>query len=517
MPSPAGTGFGSFEFSDHDGTAWAWSLSEPYGARDWWPCKDHPSDKADSVDVYVTSTALYKVASNGRLAHITFNGDGTRTTHWSERYPIATYLVSVALTNYAEFTNWFRYSPTDSMLILNYVIPEHLDDAQAQLPEVISMLAVFSQAYGTYPFIKEKYGHAEFGWGGAMEHQTMTSTTTFSSDVIAHELAHQWFGDLITCASWQHLWLNEGFASYSEAVYREQKYGPLGYWSSILARMDLALGALGSLYVQDTTSVRTLFDNRLVYSKGASVLHMLRHVLGDTVFFNALHAYVNDQGVRFKTATTEDFQRVCEQVSGKSLGYFFREWVYGENYPRYNLRWSTHSESGAHVVTVHIDQVTNTANPAYFTMPLDVRLASGSWDTTVVVFNNSASEDFLLTASQQPDTVQLDPGHWVLRDILPSNPELPKVFVLHQNFPNPFNGGTTITFDVPRKRRISLGVFNILGQEVAVLADGVSEPGTHTVTWNGTGPEGGLLSSGVYFCRLTSEGFGEVRKLLLIR
>ena len=239
---PAETGFGSFVFSEHDGIPWVWSLSQPYGARDWWPCKDHPLDKADSADIWITCDSLFKVGSNGRLLAVTDNTDGTRTWKWTERYPIAAYLISIALTNYVEFSNWFLYSPSDSMQVLNYVTPEHLNDGLANLPRTVEMLGIFSDRFGLYPFIAEKYGHAEFGRGGAMEHQTMTSAThlAFAEYVVAHELAHQWFGDLITCANWPNLWLNEGFATYCEAVYFEDRYGSAAYWNDILPKLAAA-------------------------------------------------------------------------------------------------------------------------------------------------------------------------------------------------------------------------------------------------------------------------------------
>ena len=198
---PGSSGFGSFAFSTHGSmnTPWIWSLSEPYGAKDWWPCKDHPSDKADSADMIVTVDSSYKVGSNGRLVSVSVNDTGTVTYHWHEAHPISSYLISVAITNYAAFSNWFHYTPTDSMEVLNYVLPEHLTSAQAQLPVAVTGLGIFSDLFGLYPFIDEKYGHSEFEWGGAMEHQTMTSTGSFSEDIIIHELAHQWFGDMITC------------------------------------------------------------------------------------------------------------------------------------------------------------------------------------------------------------------------------------------------------------------------------------------------------------------------------
>lgn len=194
---PVRSGLGSFTFDNHNGMPWIYSLSQPYGASDWWPCKNTPSDKADSADIIVTCDSEYKVGSQGILLSLVNNGNGTSTHHWQERYPIASYLISIAITNYVQFSDWFKYSPTDSMEVLNYVTQENLSAAKQSLPKVIDMLALFSDLFGMYPFIKEKYGHAEFT-GGGMEHQTMTSLGTFNEDVVAHELAHQWFGDMIT-------------------------------------------------------------------------------------------------------------------------------------------------------------------------------------------------------------------------------------------------------------------------------------------------------------------------------
>lgn len=515
--TPFPTGFGSFEFGNHQGTPWVWSLSEPYGARDWWPCKDHPTDKADSVDIWVTCDAGLTVGSNGRLMEERNNGDGTATTRWAERYPIATYLVSVAITNYARFSNWWRYAPGDSLQILQYVLPEDLSDALAQLPKTVSMLDIFSRVYGLYPFIKEKYGHSEFGSGGAMEHQTMTSTTSFDEVVIAHELSHQWFGDLITCGNWQNLWLNEGFASYSESVYFEQMYGVPYYWSLITARMNKALTVSGSLFVQDTTVVRTLFDDRLVYSKGASVLHMLRHVLGDSIFFRSIRSYVSDSRLRYGTAVTEDFRRHCELISGRDLGYFFQEWVYGQNHPRYSYRWSAAPAATGYTVDIRIDQVTNTSNPSFFVMPVDLRFSSGTWDTTVVVFDFTNDQSFSIPASHRPQAVALDPDNWILKEVLPPNGELPASFSLNQNFPNPFNGGTTIQYSLPHHLQTSLKIFNVLGEEVLTLLDGEAGPGTFSIPWDGTARNGVLLPSGVYFCRMQTDGFSQTRKMVILR
>lgn len=514
---PAGTGFGSFEFGSHNGTTWVWTLSEPYGASDWWPCKDHPLDKADSVDVWVTCDRAFKVGSNGRLISVIDNGNGTRTHHWAERYPIATYLVSIALTDYASFSNWFHYSSLDSMEVLNYVLPEHLDAALGSLPKIVPMLQIFSRLFGLYPFINEKYGHSEFGQGGAMEHQTMTSTITFDEDVIAHELAHQWFGDMITCANWQNLWLNEGFARYCESLYFEAMYGPAEYWATINVSLSNAISASGSLFVQDTSVVRQLFDNNRVYSKGAAVLHMLRHILGDTLFFRSLYAYAADPRLRFGNATTEDFQRNCESTSGQSLGYFFNEWVYGEKFPQYSFEWGVVPSGGGFRTTLTLSQFTDTFSPRFFTMPIDVRFTSGSWDTTAAVFHTFSGQQFSFSLSHKPETVLLDPDHWILRQITPPIPPLPASFRIEQNYPNPFNAGTSITYDIPRRSNVRIVVVNTLGEEIAVLVSGRSEPGTHTIRWNGTTDRGNAAPSGVYFCRFTTDGFSGTKRMVLIK
>jgi aminopeptidase N len=318
---PVPTGFGSFIFGSHNSIPWVYSLSEPYGAKDWWPCKDDPSDKADSADIIITCDSTLKVGSQGILVSVTDNGDGTATHYWKERYPIASYLISVAITNYVQFSNWFRYSDTDSMEILNYVLPEHYSDALQNLPHVVDMLEIYSGLLGMYPFIEEKYGHAEFSGGGAMEHQTMTSTVTFNEDVISHELAHQWFGDMITCQTWADLWLNEGFAEYCSALYRERQYGISSYWAYMNIRFDQAKLANGVIGIPDLSNVRSLFNPNRMYSKGASVLHMLRHVLGDSTFFRSIYAYANNPALKFHTFFKNGFTvKVSRSITTRGHG-----------------------------------------------------------------------------------------------------------------------------------------------------------------------------------------------------
>jgi aminopeptidase N len=514
---PASTGFGSFVFEQDAGLPWIWSLSEPYGARDWWPCKDHPQDKADSADIRVTCGGSLKVGSNGRLVSVTTNPDGTRTHHWAERYPIATYLISITMGNFAEFSNFYHYSNADSMEILNYVLPEHLSDALAELPKTVSMLEIFTARFGPYPFLKEKYGHSEFGSGGAMEHQTMTSTTTFNEITIAHELTHQWFGDLITCAVWPDLWLNEGFATYGEALYTEGRQGTDAYHAIMNAKMATARNAIGSLYVQDTISISNLFASARVYQKGASVLHMLRHILGDTLFFRSLRSYVADPRYRYNTATTRDFQGVCESVAGEQLGYFFDQWVFGEKYPVYTPTWVTAHDSLGWATTITLQQTTRTQNPSFFTMPVDFRFTGPALDTIVTVMHTADGQKFVFHFPSRPDAMVFDPGNWILKDVVPPDEGFPNSPTLFQNYPNPFNVGTIVVFALPRREKAIVRIYSLTGQEIATIWDGMTEPGTSKVHWEGRSARGIPVPSGVYFCRLITEESSVVQKMLLLR
>ncbi len=361
-----------------------------------------------------------------------------------------------------------------------------------------------------------------------MEHQTMTSTGSYDETIVAHELAHQWFGDMITCGSWADLWLNEGFATYLAGVYFEAAYGAMPYYNYMTTKLNSAKTAVGTLYVQDTANVTNLFAGSRVYNKGASVLHMLRHVLGDSAFFASLRSYAADTAVRFGAATTADFRRACETVSGTDLGYFFDQWVYGEKFPTYRYGWTWSFTPVGYAAYLRIVQTTGTTNPATFTMPLDVRIAGAGRETTMVVVDSLPEQDFTFLIPVEPTSVRIDPGRWVLRNLdsvsyalldVAAAGTVPERPFLLQNYPNPFNPSTTIGYGVSARSSVRLTVFNILGEAVARLFDGERGPGEYESAWNASG-----RPTGVYVVELQTEpldgrgpAFRSARKLLYIR
>lgn len=516
--TPGSTGFGSFTFGTTPaGQPSIYTLSEPYGSKDWWPCKDTPADKADSTDFWITTSTSLIPASNGKLMAIVDNGNGTHTYKWKSSYPIAQYLLSMAISNYSQYTNYYHYSPTDSMPIDHFLYPENLASNISQLNKTPGMIEIYSQQFGQYPFINEKYGHAQFGWGGGMEHQTITSMGGFSDGLISHELAHMWYGDAITCKDWHHIWLNEGFATYGEGVIYEGWNGKPAYDNYISGEMNNAKNAVGSIWVQDISSVNQIFNGARSYSKGAVVLHMLRGIVGDLTFFNILRSYTADPSVQYGVATTEDFQAIAETVSGVDLEYFFQEWIYGENYPKYSAIWSTNNISGnLYNLSLKITQNVN-SNPSFFTMPIQIKVNFAGGDTLITVLNNAQVQNFNITVNGNPISISFDPSNWILKTVnsVVSNVDdetNPNSFSLDQNYPNPFNPSTTIQFNLGKKGLTTLKLFNVLGKEVATIVNGELEAGHHEVSFDASN-----LPSGAYFYTINSGSYAETRKMMMLK
>ncbi|MCF8242011.1 MAG: T9SS type A sorting domain-containing protein [Melioribacteraceae bacterium] len=516
--SPGNSGFGSYEATYHDGSPVIWTLSEPYGAKDWWPCKDTPADKVDSSDVWITANDIFVTVSNGNLEDVIDNGDGTKTYKWDNDQRIAQYLISIAMTNYEKIERSFTWEDV-TMPVDHYIYPENnIQSRIKDLNRTTNMLEIFSNLFGPYPFLDQKYAHAEFGWGGAMEHQTASTMGAFFSSIVAHELAHQWFGDMITCKDWHHIWLNEGFATYSESLYLEHSAGWQYYMADVQGNMSSAKGAVGSIWVENINSVSQIFSGARSYAKGSVVLHMLRGVLGDSLFFESLRTYADDPELKYDVATTEDFQSVVEEVTGEDLDYFFSEWIYGENYPRYSYEWgSTNQTDGTYEVYLKINQQRN-SNPAYFTMPVQIGVNTTQGDTIVTVFNNTGLQEYYFTVSGRPTSLTFDPDNWILKDIVGitevayDDKGIISDYKLNQNYPNPFNPTTTISYEIPSASDVTLKVFDVLGNEVATLVNEHKQSGRYQVEFDGS-----KLTSGVYFYQITAGEFSATMKFSLIK
>lgn len=411
--SPSGqSGFGAFTQSNHNGVPVIWTLSEPYGASEWWPCKNTLKDKIDSMDIYIHTSPGYKAASNGKLISETVNGQN-KVIHWQHHYPITSYLVAVSVTNYTSFTDYAMLNSGDSVKVLNYVYPEDSAYIRPQAKEVTKVIELFNNLFIDYPFADEKYGHAQFGWGGSMEHQTMSFMGTFSFGIVAHELAHQWFGDMVTLSNWPDIWLNEGFATYLTGLSYEYLFPSSNYWSTWKSNQinNITSKPGGSVYCDDTSNTGRIFNGRLSYAKGAMLLHMLRWKMGDSAFYKGIRNYLNDPLLKYGYASTADLKYHLEQSSGLILDEFLNDWFYGEGYPSYQITWVQHSPDS---LEMQINQITSHSSVNFFEMPLQFKVKNSTQDTLIRVDHNSNGQSFVLKPGFMADSLIFDPNMWII-------------------------------------------------------------------------------------------------------
>ena len=433
-----------YETHDNDELIIA-TLSTPYLAHTWWPCKDGTQDKSDStfIDISIKDTLVGTIPvaaiSNGMLETIEAS-NGMKTFKWKHRYPVVPYYVMVAISNYEHFQQEFTGS-NYSFPIDYYVFDSHWDEAHAGVELIPDAIGFFTDVFGTYPFKDEKYGMTQLGYYGAIENQTNTITNNMSPGwffVSVHELAHMWFADMITCNTWHHGWLNEGFASYAEALYSEYKYDDYKEY----IKNFLFYGG-GTVYMEDVSNPFDVFKP-IIYNKGAYVLHMLRGVVGDEVFFDIIYQYANDINFQYGLATTEEFQAVCEEVSNTDLDYFFDQWIYDERFPMYYYNYEFNLLNGD--VGVVINQIQGVMGwREVFDMPLEIQVDfTDGTDTIIEVFNDEKYSYYSLILNKEVDTVIIDPNSWVLRNIVLD----PDIIVSSNNveefpfeiYPNPSNG-----------------------------------------------------------------------------
>ena len=397
-----------------------YTLSEPYAARDWFPVKQVLPDKADSCWVFLTTGEEFAAGSQGLLTAITPMPDNKHRYEWKSRYPIAYYLISFAVSDYLEYNIYAHPEEMngDSILIQNFLYdhPNIINAIGDDIDHTVDFIELFSDLYILYPFHEEKYGHCYTTLGGGMEHQTMSTMGGFNYDLVTHELGHMWFGDNVTCATWSDIWINEGFASYSEYLAREhlQGQGSANTWmsnthSNVLSQPD------GSVYVppEDLDNIFRIFSGRLSYDKGASIVHMIRFELdNDSMFFAIMDEFQH----RFadSTATGDDFRMVTEDLSGMDFGDFFDQWYYGEGYPIYKIVWNQTPDE----LNMNITQETSYPSVTpLFKMPMEYTIMTSEGDTTIKMYHDSNFEQVTVPISGQVIAIFVDPDNWVLNKV----------------------------------------------------------------------------------------------------
>jgi aminopeptidase N len=502
---------------------------EPEGARKWFPCWDKPSDKA-TVDLTAKVPSSVKLGSNGRLADSIQTGD-TIYYHWVSKDPVSTYLtVMSAKVNYGlDIVYWHKISnPADSIPIRFYY---NIGETPSVVENIIvDMCTFYSTKFIEHPFEKNGFCtlNNEFIWGG-MENQTLTSfcPACWSVWLTSHEFAHQWFGDMITCGTWADVWLNEGFATYCEALYDEHVSGYTTYKNDIINDADYYISSnpgwpiYNPVWADSTPDVNTLFNTAITYDKGACVLHMLRYTIGDSAFFNCLKGYASDTiNFKFKNCVTDDFTKAITRFSGQDLTWFINEWVREPNHPVYNNSYGFENLGGnMWRISFFADQVQT--NTVFHQMPIVLKFSfTTGLDTLVRVINDANEQTFTFDFNRQPTTVAFDPNDdIVLKEATlitgfngNNNHSIPIKFALFQNKPNPFNPSTKISFDIPRDSKVKLVVYDILGKEMMVLVNADYKAGSHTVEWNAS-----QFPSGAYFYKIVAGNYSDVKRMILIK
>lgn len=412
---PLGGGGMTNDFSPSWDNQVTWSLSEPFAAYEWFPCKQLLTDKADSVEVRVTTDASNMAGSNGLLQYIVDVPGGKKRYEWKSTYPIDYYLISVAVAEYVDYTVYANPAGALAPIpIQNYIynnpdcLPYFMDD----INETVDFIELYSDLYGLYPFANEKYGHCMAPIGGGMEHQTMTTQGFFNPTLTAHELGHQWFGDNVTCASWSDIWLNEGFASYSEELMLAELY-PGQEVTSMNDRHSNIMSELGgSVWVEDSLNVGRIFNGRLTYDKGAAIIHSLRFLINDDAqFFEILQTYQTTYGGG--TAYAADFKAVAESVTGKDFTAFFNEWYYGEGFPSYSIEFL--QVDGELLILLQQDVSMPGVTP-FFTNDLEVRIqkTGGVYEYVRLTEIESGSQYFSIPMEGTVITLAIDPENWII-------------------------------------------------------------------------------------------------------
>jgi len=506
--NPVSSGFGSFEQSNHDGDPIIWTLSEPYGAKGWWPCKQDLNDKVDSIDVYINTPTHnpdnedYIAVSNGLEISQIINNN-IKTTHFKHNYPIPAYLIAVAVTNYEIYSHEVSNNG-NPFEIVNYVYPEDFSTAQEQTLVTVDIMDFFNEKFEEYPFSNEKYGHAQFGWGGGMEHTTVSFMGNFSRGLIAHELAHQWFGNKITCGSWQDIWLNEGFATYLSGLIIEHLDGESSFNSWKQQKVNSITSQInGSVYVpaEDTLTVNRVFSSRLSYNKGSMVLHMLRQKIGEDLFYESLQDYLSNPQFAYGYANSNEFISSVEQTTDMELSEFFDDWLFNEGYPSYVAEWGQPSSE----LQIILSQQSSHESVDFFEGLIKIRVFGDSGEELdLLLDHNYNSQIFINELDFNVSSIEINPDYDVISKnnlvLLSSDtPEINNELVI---YPNPTR--SHIEIKKPFSLKINnIELYNINGQLISAY------PYSKNL-------ELGILNQGQYFLNFQCKS-GNIYKSLIVR
>ncbi|MCK9426761.1 MAG: M1 family metallopeptidase [Ignavibacteriaceae bacterium] len=409
---PKNLGLSSFVFGEINGKSLIYNINEPDYASTWFPCNDILTDKA-SYDFYLTNTSSQVSVSNGSLIE-KYDNNGRTTYHWKTSYEIPTYLVAIYSSDYKIVHDNYITALGDTVPLQFYVLPDHLENAKLDFEEHPQILKVLSQLFGEYPFAKEKYGVAEFLWqNGAMESATITGIGSnfvtgakMFNDIYIHEAAHHWWGNCVSPMSWKDIWLNEGFATYAEALYDEVVFGKAALFSNM--HNNFGIDFEGTLYDPGDN----LFSSK-VYKKGAWVLHMLRWEVGNDDFFTILHQYF--ELYKFKNASTHDFKKVCEDVSKKDLSKFFEQWVYvGENVPIINYRWKIKQDEDSTYLVLNLRQVQKGDTEYHFPVEVKYLFDNPEDNYSEIILIDEAKFEKTIRLKKKMNSLIFDPQGWLL-------------------------------------------------------------------------------------------------------
>jgi aminopeptidase N len=398
-----------------------WSQGEDMDNHFWFPCYDFPNDKATS-EVIVTLPAYYTALSNGALISVSENRkEKTKTFHWKESKPHASYLIMLAAGEYSVLHDRVGALPVEY-----YVYPSHVDDARVCFSETPRMIRFFDEKIG-FPYPWEKYAQVlikDFVVGG-MENTSATSLADGAAvydartrldnspvSLIAHELAHQWWGDVVTCRDWRHLWLNESFASYFDPLYFEYSVGRDEFDYQMYNAQKRGIEADKHLGRKPIVSVGSYGEN--VYSRGASVLHMLRFVLGDSLFWKSMNRYITKY--QFQSVETNDLKVAVEEATGLNLSWFFNQWVYKAGYPVFDVFYTWNDSS--HTIDLHVRQTQKIDSlTGVFRTPVDIDITTPGGNVTHRVTVDTRDSVFTLPAPAKPALVIFDKGNWLLKEL----------------------------------------------------------------------------------------------------